>query len=94
MCRLTAQDKERRVAFEPLKALAGAADVPCSVQLMEAGAPLREFSSLEAAVGFARDNGAGWKDVEITVHMPREDIVYATGKTRMLIEALRLQDKG
>ncbi|URK88717.1 hypothetical protein LP421_17380 [Rhizobium sp. RCAM05350] len=59
------------------------------MQFLIAGTPASVFSSLEEAVIFARDNGAGWKDIEITVHLDREDIVYATGKTRTLIEALR-----
>jgi hypothetical protein len=77
------------MAFDPIKALANYSDAECSVQFWVAGTPASVFASLEEAVIFARDNGAGWKDVEITVHLEREDIVYATGKTRTLIEALR-----
>jgi len=77
------------MAFDPIKALTNYKEAECSVQLWVADAPASVFPSLEEAVVFARDNGAGWKDVEITVHLPREDIVYATGKARSLIEALR-----
>ncbi|KQY41834.1 MULTISPECIES: hypothetical protein [Rhizobium/Agrobacterium group] len=77
------------MAFDPIKALSNYSDAECSVQFLIAGTPASVFPSLEDAVLFARENGAGWKDVEITVHLDREDIVYATGKTRTLIEALR-----
>ncbi|MBP1858125.1 hypothetical protein [Rhizobium herbae] len=77
------------MAFDPIKALTNYADAECSVQFWVAGTEASVFASLEEAVIFARDNGAGWKDVEITVHLEHEDIVYATGKTRTLIEALR-----
>lgn len=81
------------MAFDPIKALTSYHDAECSVQFWIKDAPASVFQSLEDAVTFARDNGAGWKDVEITVHMPREDIVYATGKVRTLIEALRTQKR-
>ena len=77
------------MTFDPLKALANYSQAECSVQFWVEGDDPALFSSLEEAVTFARDNGAGWKDVEITVHLEREDISYATGKTRMLIETLR-----
>lgn len=77
------------MTFDPIKALTNYADAECSVQFWVAGTPASVFPSLEEALIFARDNGAGWKDVEITVHLEHEDIVYATGKTRTLIEALR-----
>jgi hypothetical protein len=80
---------EKKMAFDPVKALTNYSDAECSVQFLIAGTPASVFPSLEEAVIFARDNGAGWKDIEITVHLDREDIVYATGKTRTLIEALR-----
>ncbi|OJF91053.1 hypothetical protein [Pararhizobium antarcticum] len=81
------------MAFDPIKAFTHYNEAECSVQFWVADAPASVFASLEEAVAFARDNGAGWKDVEITVHMPREDIVYATGKVRTLIEALRKQPR-
>ncbi|WP_438752095.1 hypothetical protein [Pararhizobium sp. O133] len=77
------------MAFAPLKALTSYADAECSVQFWVADSPAVVLRSLKAAVIHARENGAGWKDVEITVHMRREDVVYATGKVRSLIEALR-----
>jgi hypothetical protein len=80
---------EKKMAFDPIKALTNYADAECSVQFLIAGSAASVFPSLEEAVIFARENGAGWKDIEITVHLDREDIVYATGKTRTLIEALR-----
>ncbi len=81
------------MAFDPITALTGYNDTECSVQFWVADTPASVFPSLEEAVIFARGNGAGWKDVEITVHLPREDIVYATGKVRSLIEALRTQSR-
>ncbi|OBZ91985.1 hypothetical protein ADU59_29085 [Pararhizobium polonicum] len=77
------------MAFDPIKALTNYADAECSVQFWIADTPAVVLPSLPAAVIHARENGAGWKDVEITVHLPREDVVYATGKVRSLIEALR-----
>ncbi len=77
------------MAFDPTKALTSYQDAECSVQFWIKDAPASVFQSLEDAVVYARDNGAGWKDVEITVHLPREDIGYGTGKVRTLIEALR-----
>jgi hypothetical protein len=79
------------MAFDPIKALSNYSDAECSVQFLIAGTPASVFPSLEEAVLFARENGAGWKDVEITVHLDREDIVYATGKTRKMARPERFE---
>ena len=76
------------MAFDPVSALTKYADAECSVQLWIPGAPVAVLPTLKDAVVYAKENGGGWKDVEITVHMPREDIVYATGKVRTLMEYL------
>lgn len=76
------------MAFDPIGAFSKYADTECSVQLWTAGHAAAVLPTLKAAVLYARENGAGWKDVEITVHMPSEDILYATGKVRSLIEFL------
>ncbi|MBC2803539.1 hypothetical protein HA464_07245 [Rhizobium leguminosarum bv. trifolii] len=76
------------MALDPEKAFLdyGAAD--CSVQFWTADAPAVQFTSLEAAVRFAKDHGGRWEEIEITVHLPREDIAFATGKVHQLIDAL------
>ncbi|MBY5739945.1 hypothetical protein [Rhizobium leguminosarum] len=76
------------MALDPEKAFLdyGAAD--CSVQFWTAKAPAVQFRSLEAAVRFAKDHGGRWEEIEITVHLPREDIAFATGKVHQLIDAL------
>jgi hypothetical protein len=79
---------ENFMAFDPTGAFSKYADAQCSVQLWTADDEVAVLPSLKAGVVYARENGAGWKEVEITVHMPREDIVYATGKVRSLIEHL------
>jgi hypothetical protein len=48
-----------------------------------------QFPSLKDAVSYANEQGGKWNDVEITVHLDREDIAYGTDKTRMLIDALQ-----
>lgn len=80
------------MAFDPIAAFSNYGDAECSVQLWTADHVAATLPSLEAAVVYARKNGAGWKEVEITVHMPSEDIVYATGKVRSLIEHLSKAD--
>lgn len=80
------------MAFDAIGAFSKYADAECSVQLWTADHAAVVLPSLKDAVVYARDNGAGWKEVEITIHLPSEDIVYATGKVRSLIEHLRKSD--
>lgn len=77
------------MALDPLKAIADYSEMKCSVQFWTAEAAAVEFDSLKAAVRYAKDKGGRWQEVEITVHLPREDIVYATEKVHRLIDALR-----
>lgn len=77
------------MALDPIKVLNDYAEADCSVQFWLPGAAAMPFRSLKAAVQYAKDNGGRWKEVEITVHLPREDIVYATDKVHRLIDALR-----
>ncbi|GAJ96936.1 hypothetical protein MOV66_29230 [Agrobacterium sp. SHOUNA12C] len=77
------------MALDPLKALSDYGEATCTVQFWIADAPAVEFNSLKAAVRYAKDNGGRWQEIEITVHLPREDIVYATEKVHRLIDALR-----
>ncbi|WP_049734250.1 hypothetical protein [Rhizobium ecuadorense] len=81
------------MALDPLKALSDYCEADCTVQFWVAGAPAVEFKSLQAAVSYARNNGGRWQEIEITVHLPREDIVYATDKVHQLIDALRPRGK-
>ena len=76
------------MALDPTQAFSDYARTPCSVQFWVAGADALEFRSLRAAVIYARDNGASTKSVEITVHLPREDIAYGTEKVRELVKEL------
>lgn len=76
------------MALDPVKVFADYAEADCSVQFWIPGTPAVEFRSLEAAVRHAKDHGGRWKEIEITVHLPREDIVYATEKVHRLIDAL------
>ena len=78
-----------RMAFDPNKALADFNDVDCSVQFWIAGAQAVTFPSLRAAVNHAFQNGGKWNEIEITVHLPREDIVYGTAKVHILIDTAR-----
>ncbi|MGV4796186.1 hypothetical protein [Rhizobium sp. F40D2] len=79
------------MALDPLKALSDYSEADCTVQFWIADAPAVEFRSLPAAVSYAKNNGGRWQEIEITVHLPREDIVYATDKVHQLIDALRLR---
>lgn len=77
------------MALDPIKVFLDYAEADCSVQFWIPGTPAVQVRSLKAAVKYAKDNGGRWKEVEITVHLPREDIVYATEKVHRLIDALR-----
>jgi len=81
------------MALDPLKALTDYAEADCSVQFWAPGTPAAEFRSLRAAVIYARENGGRWNDIEITVHLPREDIVYGTEKVQRLIDSLRTRGR-
>jgi hypothetical protein len=76
------------MALDPEKAFLDYSAADCSVQFWTANAPAVQCTSLEAAVRFAKDHGGRWEEIEITVHLPREDIVFATGKVHQLIDAL------
>ncbi|UIK19473.1 hypothetical protein LZK79_10835 [Rhizobium leguminosarum] len=76
------------MALDPEKAFLDYSAADCSVQFWTANAPAVQFTSLEAAVRFAKEHGGRWEEIEITVHLPREDIVFATGKVHQLIDAL------
>jgi hypothetical protein len=76
------------MALDPQKAFTDYSAADCSVQFWTANALAVQFTSLEAAVRFAKDQGGRWEEIEITVHLPREDIVFATGKVHQLIDAL------
>ncbi|MDO9416103.1 hypothetical protein [Pararhizobium sp.] len=76
------------MAFDPLILLAEYADTPCSVQFWIADTPSVELPSLRAAVAYAAKNGAMTQSADITVHLPREDIVYGTEKVRLLVQAI------
>ncbi len=77
------------MAFDPTKALHTYSGTECSVQIWVAYAKPVQFPSLKDAVFYANEQGGKWNDVEITVHLAREDIAYGTDKTRMLIDALQ-----
>lgn len=76
------------MALDPQKAFLDYSAADCSVQFWTPNAPTVEFRSLESAVRFAKDHGGRWEEIEITVHLPREDIVFATGKVHQLIDAV------
>lgn len=38
---------------------------------------------------YAEDQGGRWQEIEETVRLPREDIVYATENVHRLIDALK-----
>jgi hypothetical protein len=76
------------MALDPLKTFLTYGDADCSVQIWAADAQAVQFTSLEAAIRFAKEQGARWQEIEVTVHLPREDIVFATGKVHKLIDAL------
>jgi hypothetical protein len=76
------------MALDPIKALSDYGETKCTVQFWITGASAVEFNSLKAAVRYAKDQGGRWQEIEITVHLPREDIVYATEKVHRLIDAL------
>lgn len=75
------------MAFDPIKTLTTYAQTDCSVQMWVTDATAVQFRSLRDAVAYAKAQGGKWTDVDITVHLPREDIVYGSDKTRMLIDA-------
>jgi hypothetical protein len=77
------------MALDPVKALSDYGEAKCTVQFWTADAAAVEFDSLKAAVRYAKNNGGRWEEIEITVHLPREDIVYATEKVHRLIDALK-----
>lgn len=81
------------MALDPIKALSDYASANCSVQFWTPGAEAVAFRSLKAAVKYAKDNGGRWNEIEITVHLPREDIVYATEKVHRLIDALKVRSR-
>lgn len=74
-------------AFDPTQVLDTYADSECSVQLWLPDAEPFHCSSIAEALSYASKHGGKWNSVELTVHRPREDIVYGTDKTRMLIDA-------
>jgi hypothetical protein len=76
------------MALDPNLAFSDYANTPCSVQFWVAGVASVECRSLRAAVIYARDHGASTESVEITVHLPREDIAYGTEKVRELVKEL------
>lgn len=76
------------MALDALQAFSDYARVDCTVQFWIADAPAVQFKSLKAAVGYAKEHGGRWQEIEITVHLAREDIVYATQKVHQLIDAL------
>lgn len=82
------------MALDPIKAFSDYAETDCSVQFWVADAPAMQFKSLEAAVRYAKDHGGRWEEIEITVHLPREDIVYATDKVHRLIDSLQSRGRG
>jgi hypothetical protein len=75
------------MAFDPIKTLTTYANTECSVQMWVADAAAVQFGSLGEAVAYAKAQGGKWTDVDITVHMPSEDIAFGSDKTRMLIDA-------
>lgn len=77
------------MAFDPIATLSSYSAAECSVQMLQAGAKPVQFSGLAAAAAYAKEQGGKWNDVEITVHLPREDIVYGSDKVRILIDALK-----
>lgn len=81
------------MALDPIKAMSDYAEADCSVQFWNSGAAAVQFRSLKAAVAYAKENGGRWNEIEITVHLPREDIVYATEKVHRLIDALRVRSR-
>jgi len=81
------------MAFDPIKTLHSYSSTDCSVQMWLADAKPVSFASLKDAVSYAKQQGGKWNDVEITVHLAREDIAYGSDKTRMLIDALERVSK-
>ena len=76
------------MAFDPTKTLVSYGETPCSVQVWASETMSAEFESLPEAVAYAKQHNGKWNDVEITVHLKREDIVYGSDKCRMMIDAL------
>jgi hypothetical protein len=81
--------EEHSMAFDPIATLSGYSAAECTVQMLQPGAKPVQFSGLAAAAEYAKEQGGKWNDVEITVHLPREDIVYASDKVRILIDAMK-----
>lgn len=79
------------MAFDPSQTLYTYSRTDCTVQFWMENGPRGEFKGLKEAVAFARDHKGKWNDVDITVHLPREDITYGSDKVRMLIDALERQ---
>lgn len=77
------------MALDPATVFLEYANADCSVQFWTPGAEPVVLRSLKAAAQYASENGGRWKEIEITVHLPREDIVYATEKVHRLIDALK-----
>jgi hypothetical protein len=73
--------------FDPMQTIDAYADTECSIQLLLPDAKVFHCSSIGEALTYASENGGKWNGVELTVHRDREDIVYGTDKTRMLIVA-------
>lgn len=74
-------------AFDPMQALDTYAESECSVQFWVPDAKPFHCGSIGEALAYASKHGGKWNGVELTVHLAREDIVYGTDKTRMLIDA-------
>jgi hypothetical protein len=74
-------------AFDPIQVLDAYADSECSVQILLPDAKAFHCSSIAEAISYASQQGGKWNGVELTVHLSREDIVFGTDKTRMLINA-------
>ena len=81
------------MAFDPSKTLLSYGETPCSVQVWATETMSGEFNSLPEAVAFAKQHNGKWNDLEITVHLKREDIVYGSDKCRMMIDALERASK-
>jgi hypothetical protein len=82
-----ANQQENVMAFDPMKTLETHANAECSVQMWLPDAEPFHCSTLRQALSYAIEKGGKWNEVELTVHRAREDIVYGTDKTRMLIDA-------
>jgi hypothetical protein len=81
------------MAFDPSQTLHTYSRTDCTVQFWMTDGPSGQFKGIKDAVTFARDNKGKWNDVDITVHLAREDITYGSDKVRMLIDALERQSK-